>query len=219
MADDPISKADLSDVYQLIEHNRRQNEEELFLLKTDYQSKIHDLNLKYESEIKNVKFQSQILTNRIENSEKVISHMQNSSFKSVGSHENFTVISFTASATESRPYDEGATLIFDRIVRNYGDFYNEGNGIFTCPANAYYLFSAHISDADNVGDINYEIVMDGISLVAGDAGPDYGSGSTSVMTYCEFAKHVWVRGINNNDRMYGGPKAYASFSGTLLFTA
>lgn len=183
-------------MYQLVE-------KQLLQLKTEY-----------DHEIQDVKMQNQILTKRIEGFEKV---MQNSSFRSIGSIQIPAVVSFTAYATASCDYNAGDMVLFDGIVQDYGDFYNEAYGYFTCPANAYYLFSVHISN-NNAGEMDYEIVVNGTAMVAGDVNGDWGSGSTSVMTYCEMSRLVWVRCINNNDRMYGGTRAYASFSGTLLFT-
>lgn len=59
-------------------------------------------------------------------------------------NEKNSYVSFTATASEQRVYGAGDHVLFDYIVRNYGDSYFAGNSTFICPQNGYYLFSIFI---------------------------------------------------------------------------
>ena len=46
-------------------------------------------------------------------------------------HSN-NVVSFTAVTSTDRAYVTGETIVFDNVLRNYGEAYDE-SGVFTCP--------------------------------------------------------------------------------------
>lgn len=53
-------------------------------------------------------------------------------------------VSFTATPTKTRMYNQGDHVLFDSVLINYGNSYNGENSTFICTYNAYYLFSISV---------------------------------------------------------------------------
>lgn len=186
---------------------------EIYNLKAEFNYAYQSLNLDYQ----NLKSANRKLSNRLESIDKL--HEHNWPIKAIGRFPNSNVISFTAHATITRNYNADNIILFDAIVREYGDSFNKYLSIFTCLADGYYLFSVHISNANLDGDVDVAIVIQGEELVVADVARDNNSGSTSVVTYCGLNQEVWVECLYDGDTVYGGERAYATFSGTLLSIA
>ena len=125
---------------------------------------------------------------------------------------------FTAYATQTRTFNKDQTVMFDGIVRNYGELYNKNTSVFTCPLNGYYLFSVapYVQDGE---EIRLSIVMGTEVLVGAIAWSGSDQGYNSVVTYCTTFTSVFVMSLYNGETMYGDPERYSTFSGTLLFEA
>ena len=126
-------------------------------------------------------------------------------------------VSFTAFASATRVYNEDDVVQFDGIVVNYGGFYNDSTGIFTCPYSGYYLFSVSVL-AYKTRRMGVDISLDGSRVVGAHAeDPDkYDQGSVTATVKCDLGQQVWVRCIYDGDRMYGDGYKYSSFTGSLL---
>ena len=77
-------------------------------------------------------------------------------------------------------------MVFDGIVMNYGDHYDEVSNIFTCPVRGLYWFNVNVLMYSTYR-MHAQIMLDGSLLVAGyttDA-VTFDSGSNSVVTLCE----------------------------------
>lgn len=133
-------------------------------------------------------------------------------------HDNFSIASFTAYATESRDYVGGEVVLFDQTIINYGDFYNSVASIFRCDVNGFYLFAVHMAESSVDAEIyiNYEN-----PLLARQTGiHSGGQGSTSIFTICPAGSLVWVQTTNDGGHVYGDvTNRWSTFSGTFLFAS
>lgn len=50
-------------------------------------------------------------------------------------------VSFTASSSETRTYNVGDHILFDYVLSNHGNSYDNEASTFFCSHNGYYLFS------------------------------------------------------------------------------
>lgn len=128
-------------------------------------------------------------------------------------------VSFTAYASTTLTYSTGTTILFDGIVKNYGEYYNPNVGVFTCPFTGMYLF--HLSLSTGVASTSYiaraEIQVAGTGLVDANV-QGYAHGSNVVVTLCNQYQQVSVRSLYSSTRVYGDETLrYSTFTGTLLY--
>ena len=58
-------------------------------------------------------------------------------------------VGFLASPLESRYYQQDNIILFDDVLLNPSNVYNESSGVFTCPYSGFYYFSALVMNDDN----------------------------------------------------------------------
>lgn len=103
-------------------------------------------------------------------------------------------IGFTASASGSVSSWNSGTLIFPAIIRNNGNGYNPGTGVFTAPRAGTYVFYVNVQCYYNQ-DIHVDIVLNGATQVRamaqGTSGP-YDASSNLVVLILQKEDRVWV---------------------------
>ena len=133
-----------------------------------------------------------------------------------------TAAAFTAYATSSRTYRDDQTIIFDRVITNVGNHYNEDTNQFTCPKRGLYLFSLTLYQRSIAAHYIYgAIVLDGNEIgevhVHSDdddeSGKESDQSSITTTVVCDANRKVWVK---KDD--YGSYELYgsSSFPGTMF---
>ncbi|KAK3597951.1 hypothetical protein CHS0354_042298 [Potamilus streckersoni] len=111
----------------------------------------------------------------------------------------------------------GHSLIFDRVDYNEGNAYDPNIGIFTCPVSGTYLFFTSVLSDISSGQVQTEIVVNGLGKVRTLAFQDanHAQGSTAATLHCNAGQRVWVQGAYGS-KAYG--LTFSSFTGTLLWS-
>lgn len=110
------------------------------------------------------------------------------------------------------------TIIFDTIVTNAGQGYDNNTGIFVCPVSGFYQFAATVvSESGADKNLDAELMYNGHQIVRLHA-TVYGfdGGSQVVNIHCRQGERVWIRhtmGVGDSAKM---PAGFSTFSGALL---
>ncbi|XP_076467764.1 cerebellin-1-like [Babylonia areolata] len=133
---------------------------------------------------------------------------------------NMTKVAFTAHmSTTGVNVGANGPFVFDRVITNIGDRYNNSSGIFVAPCDGVYVFSfIMINDGEAPG-IQAGIEKDGEVLGTGTsdglgAYNKWDDGSALVTTRLKKGDHVYVKRRGGGTRVYGN--VYTNFSGFLL---
>ncbi|XP_052773537.1 complement C1q tumor necrosis factor-related protein 4-like [Mya arenaria] len=130
-------------------------------------------------------------------------------------------IAFSAKLTANLTHmAANQTIVFDKVVTNFGSGYDPSTGHFRAAATGVYLLYTNIlSEADNF--IETELLVDGQALleVYSGAGQYAGSGSNLVLVMLNEGQDVWmhVHGHWSSDMTVHC--CWSTFSGYLLFDA
>lgn len=126
-------------------------------------------------------------------------------------------IGFTATASGTTSSWNSGTLIFPAIIRNNGNGYNPGTGVFTAPLAGTYVFYVSVQSYYNQ-DIHVDIVLNGVTQVRtmaqGSSGP-YDASSNLVVLILQKEDRVWVKHRAGNGYYNDGPMT--TFSGFHIF--
>ena len=57
----------------------------------------------------------------------------------------FSDVIFTASLSTAKDYGTGETIVYDNVLLNVGNAYNQTNGKFTAPYTGTFVLSIHIN--------------------------------------------------------------------------
>ncbi|XP_076467974.1 complement C1q-like protein 4 [Babylonia areolata] len=114
---------------------------------------------------------------------------------------------------------DNGPFIFDHVITNIGDSYNNNSGIFVAPCDGVYVFYFIMCNDDSAATINAGIVKDGEMLAVGTsdglgAYNRFDDGSALVTTRLKEGDHIYVKRRSGGARVYGG--VYTNFSGFLL---
>ena len=111
-------------------------------------------------------------------------------------------------------------LIFNGVVTNIGNAYNQTSGSFVCPRHGIYQFTLSLwSEAGH--DAKVELVKGIWGIMIVDVRANGGStnehGGNSVIIECQANEQVWLRGKASNGELHTHP-AYKqnTFSGMLI---
>ena len=136
-----------------------------------------------------------------------------------------TVVAFTAKVAppDLTGLGAGQTIVFDEVITNVGNGYDNLTGIFTAPVSGVYVFDMALMVASDVYQYT-ELVKDGQSIVynysAATGVNCFVSSSRTVTLQLEKASKVWVRTITENITFHGSGKVhgngFSTFSGWLL---
>lgn len=136
---------------------------------------------------------------------------------STPSHQQYVV--FTAKLNKQyNSLNDRETVIFDTIVTNAGQGYDENTGIFVCPISGYYQFAATIVSEDGTDkNLDAELMHNGRQIVRLHATVyGYDEGTQVVNIHCAQGERVWIRhlmGVGDSAIM---PAGFSTFSGALL---
>lgn len=117
----------------------------------------------------------------------------------------------------------GQAVIFDTVITNFADGYNNATGVFNVPLTGIYMFQCSLLDhwGSDHGSVMLHalIVKNGQKLVKvfAHAEENYrDQGSNTVFVKADKGDQVWVKIIDNNDLSLGG-EYFSSFSGYMLW--
>ena len=109
-----------------------------------------------------------------------------------------TAVAFTAELSSDRPLFPGSKIVFDRVISNFGEYYNAQHGYFRCPDSSIYSFtiSAHFPEHDNQWSVS-KLVFDGETVLQcitywATADTDSGSSSVTAILQCQRGKDIYV---------------------------
>uniref|UniRef100_A0A194ANM1 C1q domain-containing protein n=1 Tax=Pinctada fucata TaxID=50426 RepID=A0A194ANM1_PINFU len=104
------------------------------------------------------------------------------------------------------------TVIFDKVVTNIGNGYNNGTGIFISPASGLYQISGSVIAVEGYQDLGFDLMHNGNMV-----GNLFGHHTDSVVIYLELNEgdRVWIRKDfdTKTETMRG---TWSSFSGHLI---
>lgn len=120
---------------------------------------------------------------------------------------NLVAFSAYLSASESHP-GQHQTVIFDSVVTNVGNHYNQYSGMFTVPESGNYVFSWHIISVPN-GHIFSDIVVN--SSIKGATEAD-ARGSKAISS----ATGLVVVQVNKNDIVFIRTNTVDSIQGAIV---
>ena len=126
------------------------------------------------------------------------------------------VIGFTAYATKSTNYNNGDVVMFEGVLTNIGQNYQNESGIFTCAQRGVYMFSwtLYTNTENRMG---AELYVDNESLYL-QTYTSYHTQSMSVVVECDSNKKVWLRCSHDDSFMWvQSPYTRSTFSGYLLY--
>ena len=112
------------------------------------------------------------------------------------------------------PVMQDTPVIFDRIITNIGEGFDEYSSHFVCRTNGTYVFMTHILGQNNK-DVYAWIMMNNKHKVPlhGDSRAGYGTGSQSIILHLKYDDHVWIQLSKDSGLL----NDYSTFSGYLLF--
>ncbi|KAK3597959.1 hypothetical protein CHS0354_042308 [Potamilus streckersoni] len=112
----------------------------------------------------------------------------------------------------------GRSLQFDRVDYSEGNAYDAKLGIFTCPVSGTYFFFTNILSIYHSGQVETEIVVEGIGKGTTSAFNEnnHAQGSTAAAVHCDAGQRVWVQGAYGS-QAFGA--SFSSFTGYLLWPA
>ena len=110
------------------------------------------------------------------------------------------------------------TIIFDTIVTNAGQGYDNNTGIFVCPVSGFYQFAATVvSESGADKNLDAELMYNGHQIVRLHATLfGYDQGSQVVNIHCRQGERVWIRHMMGAGDSAQMPAGYSTFSGALL---
>lgn len=119
-------------------------------------------------------------------------------------------------------YNIDTILVFETMIVNEGEFYDNYDGVFVAPWKGTYMFSWTVSANGNI--IVTELVVENeIISTAGvqNAGGGYPSGSMTALCRMEKGDHAWIRstGKSTSHGIYSHDNyPQSSFLGLLIHT-
>ena len=131
-------------------------------------------------------------------------------------------VAFTVIATQNQTITTAnQKILFDKVVTNIGNAFDEAQSHFLCPDNDYYLFTWGSAATYEGGHTNIELLQDDsrvsilyLTPTSGESDITHTSGSSSksVITQCSATSKFTISGSNVNDnRVYLAH--YTTFSG------
>ena len=112
------------------------------------------------------------------------------------------------------PVMQDTPVIFDRVVTNIGEGFDEYSSHFVCRVNGTYVFMTHILGQNNK-DVYAWVMLNNKHKVPlhGDGRAGYGTGSQSIILHLKYDDHVWLQLSKDSGLL----NDYSTFSGFLLF--
>ena len=134
-------------------------------------------------------------------------------------------VGFTVELSETQLLIGGSRIRFDKIVSNFGSYYDSVNDYFRCPDDGLYAFSvsAHTVDPSTPWSVsrlmmNNEQVLQGPITYRATESYDSGSASTAVVLQCAYGSSVYVEAQAAHDFPHNSYAAnLTSFSGYKLY--
>jgi caprin-2 len=126
-------------------------------------------------------------------------------------------VSFSVYPAKHLTLGAAQTVIYDAILTNDGNGYDDRTGVFTCPVAGTYMF---VLNSLSHKEIYLHIVMNknvvGTAHVsAANQGPSWQQISRTVILKARKGDHIKVVNKNKGGFIYQG--RYSGFSGTLLY--
>ena len=131
-------------------------------------------------------------------------------------------LGFTAYETSTlTSYLSGERIDFPDTVVNLGNHYDTFTGIFRCPFDGFYLFSASVM-SNGEDEFVAEIMKGGVLLVSAyadglpaDVSVTRHQATQVALTECSVGEQVWLEaGVSGT--LYSGTQRYATFTGVIL---
>ncbi|XP_033764097.1 complement C1q tumor necrosis factor-related protein 4-like [Pecten maximus] len=110
-------------------------------------------------------------------------------------------------------------IIFNHVVTNLANRYDENSGIFHCGIPGVYVFNVHLLAVPGK-DINTQLVKNGgmiSAIYAGGQSGTYDHGGNTAIIELAVGDKVWVRVLSDTDQAAILDFVYSSFSGFLLY--
>lgn len=103
-------------------------------------------------------------------------------------------VAFTAAVKASISTWNGGTLVFDTVISNVGDGYNEKTGIFCAPLAGTYVFYISVNQFNNQ-DLGLDIVLNDLPKVRviAHSSAHRQTGTNMVVLILKKGDHVWVK--------------------------
>ncbi|XP_006823159.1 complement C1q-like protein 4 [Saccoglossus kowalevskii] len=140
-----------------------------------------------------------------------------------------TKVAFSAGRTThmySNPTQQ--IVVFDHVITNLGNGYDENTGIFTCPVSGTYFFT--FNGLKNYGkNLHLKLMKNRVEIVSAHSGQGLGSLGPSelqhtgndVIIHCDEGDGVWIwlsYSDSNPYQLFSHPThKYTSFSGYIIF--
>lgn len=127
-------------------------------------------------------------------------------------------IGFTAVTNQTREYQLGDQVIFDSLISNYGDHFQQPLNLFICPVSGMYVFQLSLTSLVNttmMANMMKEQVAMGTVISENTAAFQ---GSITVVTHCFKGERVWVETLDDDCVLVGDSVDHvSSFTGFLEY--
>ena len=124
-------------------------------------------------------------------------------------------VAFTvARSLKLGPLIKDSTVLFDSVITNVGDCFDEHTSHFVCRVNGTYLFTTHVLSQNNK-DVYAWIMLNNKHKLPlhGDGRAGYGTGSQTVILRLAKGDRVWLQ-LRKDSALLND---FSTFSGYLLF--
>ena len=127
-----------------------------------------------------------------------------------------TLVSFTAYSKNNRNFDGNDIILFDSIISNPGEHFNEHTSSFVCPFDGIYFSSVTFHTGNSVS-LHVDIMLDNMVIIRNYAFDFdwYTVGSSVVNFECSAGQSIWIR-CGSDGQMWGDPDQMSHFSGFLI---
>ena len=108
-------------------------------------------------------------------------------------------------------------VIFDSVMTNVGNTFDQSTGKFTCPINGVYWFSYSANKLEDGSFFEINLMKDQeiVALAVSTNGNGHQQISQSALLELNVGSQVWLAMDDNNDKVYGAKRS--TFAGYLLF--
>jgi len=128
-----------------------------------------------------------------------------------------TAVVFTASLDHQVAVPSGQVVIFNHVITNEGQGYDNTSGVFTCPVSGFYQFDVHIQgQLDLISQVEIRHNQDVHTMAYAEDRYDNQAASASVCILVNKGDTVKITAGVYKSWLDGGNHEYCSFSGHLI---
>nr|AST51799.1 C1qDC6 [Sinohyriopsis cumingii] len=126
-------------------------------------------------------------------------------------------ISFSATLSENKVFQQGSTILYNKVLLNRGNGYNIYGGIFTAPVHGIYIFH-FFSLADKDSEIWQELYHnnDYVCALYGRTPSEFAAAGNTAIVHLRSGDIVQIKERYNNTVYGQQDQLYSTFSGALI---